>query len=104
MSDAEATFYDIGHGITKTDASQMFGKKCFKFGKGDKPFGSFFEECMVFKLLGVDHAQALELDGAHLFDPSGQGRAMKDWLQVPHIHVAHWLRFADASHRYVSTL
>jgi hypothetical protein len=43
MSDAEATFYDIGHGITKTDASQMFGKKCFKVCKGDKPFVSFLK-------------------------------------------------------------
>ncbi|HCI06877.1 MAG TPA: hypothetical protein DE314_05900 [Sulfitobacter sp.] len=104
MSDAEATFYDIGHGIAETDASQMFGKKCFKVCKGGKPFVSFFEECMVFKLLGDDHAQALALDGAHLFDPSGKGRAMKEWVQVPHIHVAHWPSFADASHRYVSTL
>jgi hypothetical protein len=28
MSDAEATFYDIGQGISETDTSQMFGKKC----------------------------------------------------------------------------
>jgi hypothetical protein len=41
MSDAEATFYDIGHGIAETDASQMFGKKCFKVCKGGKPFVSF---------------------------------------------------------------
>ena len=77
MSDAEATFYDIGHGIAETDASQMFGKKCFKVCKGGKPFVSFFEECMVFKLVGDDHAQALALDGAHLFDLSGKGCAMK---------------------------
>ena len=72
MSDAEATFYDIGHGITEKDASQMFGKKCFEVCKGGKPFVSFFEECMVCKLLGDDHAQAVALDGANLFDPVGQ--------------------------------
>ena len=43
MSDAEATFYDIGHGFAETDASQMFGKKCFKVCKGGKPFVSFLK-------------------------------------------------------------
>jgi hypothetical protein len=41
MSDAEAIFYDIGHGFAETDASQMAGKKCFKVCKGGKPFVSF---------------------------------------------------------------
>ena len=65
----------------------MFGKKCFKTGKGGKPFVSFFQDCMVFKLTGADHTQALILEGAHLFDPSGKGRAMKEWVQVPFNHV-----------------
>jgi len=43
MSDAEATFYDIGHGIAETDASQMFGKKCFKVCKGGKPLFRFLK-------------------------------------------------------------
>lgn len=38
MSDPEATFFDTGYGITEAEASQMFGKKCFKAGKGGKPF------------------------------------------------------------------
>lgn len=42
MSDPEAAFYDIGYGIAEAEASQMFGKKCFKAGKGGKPFVSFF--------------------------------------------------------------
>ena len=41
MSDAEAIFYDIGHGFAETDASQMVGKKVFKVCKGGKPFVSF---------------------------------------------------------------
>jgi hypothetical protein len=104
MSDQEAIFYDIGHGISETDASQMFGKKCFKVSKGGKPFVSFFQDCMVFKLTGDDHAQAMAIEGAHLFDPSGKGRAMKEWVQVPYSHAAIWPSFADAAHRYVSSL
>ena len=42
MSDQEATFYDIEHGISEKEASQKFGKKCFKASKGGKPFVSFF--------------------------------------------------------------
>lgn len=47
MSDAEATFYDIGHGIAETDASQMFGKKCFKVCKGGKPLFRFLDRKSV---------------------------------------------------------
>ena len=104
MSDPEAAFYDIGYGIAEAEASQMFGKKCFKAGKGGKPFVSFFQDCMVFKLTGTDHTQALALEGAHLFDPSGKGRAMKDWVQVSFDHVAAWPSFSDAAHRYVLSL
>jgi hypothetical protein len=35
------------------------------------------------------------VDGTHLFEPWGKGRAMKEWVQVPHIHLAHWPCFAD---------
>lgn len=104
MSDPQATFYDIGHGIVEAEASLMFGKKCFKVGKGGKPFVSFFQDCMVFKLSGEDHEHAMALEGAHLFDPSGKGRAMREWLQVPYDHEASWPAFAEAAHGYVSTL
>lgn len=86
MSDAEATFFDVGHAIAETEASQMFGKKCFKATMGGKPFVSFFQDCMVFKLTGQNHTDALSLEGAHLFDPSGKGRAMKEWVQIPFDH------------------
>ncbi|MCB0739092.1 MAG: hypothetical protein KDC92_16400, partial [Bacteroidetes bacterium] len=59
----------------------MFGKPCFKIN--GKAFESFFQEEMVFKLNGQDHSNALSLNGAQLFDPSGKGRAMKEWVQVP---------------------
>ena len=99
MSDQEATFYYIEHGISETEASQKFGKKCFKASKGGKPFVSFFQDCMVFKLIGDDHAQAMAIEGAHLFDPSGKGRATKKWVKVPRSHAAMWPSFADGAHR-----
>ena len=39
---------------------------------------------MVFKLPDpAAHAQALALDGAHLFDPGGKGQPFKEWVVVP---------------------
>lgn len=59
---------------------------------------------MVFKLKSDDHTQALSLAGAHLFDPSGKGRAMKEWGQVPYDHAPSWPPLAEAAHRYVLSL
>jgi len=60
---------------------------------------------MTFKLTDpAAHAGALALDGAELFDPSGRGRPMKAWVQVPAAHADRWpdlaaqaLASADAS-------
>lgn len=94
----------LAMGLLRLMPRRCLAKSVLKSAKVVSFLSRFFEECVVFKLLGDDHAQALALDGAHLFDPSGKGRAMKEWVQVPHMHVAHWPRFEDASHRYVSTL
>jgi hypothetical protein len=49
------------------------------------------EEAMVFKLDdAATLAAALELAGAHLFDPSGKGRPFKQWVVVPPVHAARW--------------
>jgi hypothetical protein len=66
----------------------MFGMPCLKHG--GKAFAGFYQGAMVFKLGGEAHAQALALTGAHLFDPSGRGRAMKEWVVVPHEHAKRW--------------
>ena len=53
------------------------------------------EEAMVFKLEDpAALAAALELAGAHLFDPRG-GRPFKQWVVVPPEHAARWSGFAD---------
>ncbi|TVY08691.1 hypothetical protein [Paenibacillus cremeus] len=71
------------------------GKLCLKYE--GKAFASFFEEEMVFKLSGAPHANALQLAGAQLFDPSGKKRPMKDWVQVPYAHVESWMDYAEAA-------
>lgn len=78
----------------------MFGKKCFKVN--GKAFVCFFQDCMVFKLTNGEHEAALSLAGAKLFDPSGKGRAMKEWVQVPAAFHKDWAKYARAAKRYVT--
>jgi len=55
------------------EQSQMFGKPCFKINKN--AYMCFFQNEMVFKLTGEEHSDALSLDGAQLFDPSGKNKS-----------------------------
>ena len=68
---------------------------------GTKAFAGFHENAMVFKLSGQEHADALALPGARLFDPMG-GRPMKEWVVVPATHANMWLDLARAAMRYVA--
>ena len=81
MTPEETRFQHIGASITGADKGQLFGKPCFKMN--GKAFTCFFQNEMVFKLTGPGHAAALGVAGARLFDPSGKGRPMKEWVQVP---------------------
>ncbi|KAA1400337.1 TfoX/Sxy family protein [Aeromicrobium ginsengisoli] len=42
------------------------------------------------------HADALAMDGASLFDPSGKGRPFKDWVAVPAAEAQAWGQLAEA--------
>lgn len=101
MTDQELQYLETGRAISGAVESQMFGKPCFK--TGGKAFISFFDNCMVFKLQGEAHAKALTLNAAVLFDPSGKGRAMKEWVQVPFQHKALWPELAGSAYAYVSS-
>lgn len=75
---------------------QMMGMPCLK--ADGKMIGGFWrqEEAMVFKLPGErEHAAALRLEGAHLFDPGGRGRPFREWVVVPAAHAAEWPRLAE---------
>ena len=88
--------------ITKcegVEAGQMFGKKCIKVNK--KACVALFRECLVFKLPEDIHADAIALEGSVLWDPSGKGRAMKEWVQVTTDHSTKFRDFARASANYV---
>lgn len=96
---AEERFREIGQKIEGAQPGKLFGKPCFKIN--GKAFCCFFQGDMVFKLTGEEHAEALALEGARLFDPTGKGRPMKEWVQVPDTHEALWQKLAEEAAAYV---
>lgn len=81
-------------------AGKMFGMPCGNIG--GKACAGLYQDDMVFKLGGEAHAKALALAGAHLFDPSGMGRAMKEWVVVPNEHSAKWPDIGGRALAYVA--
>lgn len=81
-----------------TTSGKIFGMPCLK--TSGKAFAGYYQSAMVFKLTVPEHTEALALAGAQLFDPSGRGRPMKEWVEVPAEHAARWLDFARAALRY----
>ena len=84
---------------SSTTTGMMFGMPCLK--NNGKAFAGFYEGAMVFKLGTPKHAEALGLSGARLFDPTGRGRPMKEWVEVPFEHVSRWLELAQEALRYL---
>lgn len=100
--DAGSAFDEAGGIVTGAVASQMFGAPCFKIGS--KAFCCLSRgEAAVFKLTGQDHADALELPGAKLFDPGGTGRPMKAWVQVPFAESDSWADLAHQAAAFVAS-
>ncbi len=100
MTKEETKYHEVASKIEGAEKSQLFGKPCYKINK--KAFCCFFHNEMVFKLTGEFHQEALRLDGTELFDPSGKGRPMKEWVQVPFDYEDQWEDFALAAFEYVS--
>jgi hypothetical protein len=92
-------FAAAGSSVDGAQPGAMFGKPCFKLD--GKAFVCLYQDCMVFKLGGADHAQALALSGSTLFDPSGSGRAMREWVQVSSQHGGRWRDLAAMAARYL---
>lgn len=84
----------------ETEISQMFGKPCIK--TGGKAFMAKFHGDLVFKI-GKDRvAELLKVyEGSSNWDPSGKGRPMKDWLQVPVEFSGDWHSLAIEAEGFV---
>jgi hypothetical protein len=82
------------------EAGQMFGKPCLKV-RG-KAFAAFHEDRLVFKLAGTSREAALKEKRAALWDPSGKGRPMKEWIAISGKTTFDELAYAKAAYEYVS--
>jgi hypothetical protein len=100
-TDPRATYDAVAAELTATSSAitgKMFGMPCLK--NNGKAFAGYFNNAMIFKLTAPEHAEALALSDARLFDPMG-GRPMKEWVEVPVEHASRWPAFARAALRYV---
>ncbi len=102
MTEEQQHYTAIGNSIKGAVESKLFGKPCFKIN--GKAFICFFQNEMVFKLTGDAHSEALGLDGAQLFDPSGKKRPMKEWVQLPFHYKNNWAEFAKNASAYVGAI
>jgi len=102
MQDAEALYQNVASQIPDAISGKLFGKPCYKIN--GKAFCCFFQGEMVFKLDEESRVACLNLEGTHLFDPSGKGRPMKAWVQVPVEYHEHWHRFAVAAAHFTGNL
>jgi hypothetical protein len=80
--------------------AKMFGMPSLK--ANGKAFAGLYGDDMVFKLAAADHARALALAGAGIFDPSGRNRPMREWVQVPSTHAHTWEDLAAAALAYTA--
>jgi hypothetical protein len=95
--DARSRYEDICDALTAwhpdARASRIFSMPCVKRG-GRVVFG-LSRTGMVFKLTDpADHARALALPGAHLFDPSGRDQPFRQWVVVPPHQADAWEELA----------
>ncbi len=95
MSEAEKYFQELVKEIPDGKASKMFGAPCVKAPNG-KAAAMYWKDCLVVKLSGDTYKDALSLDGSKLFEPM-EGRAMKEWVQIPFDYRKEWKKFAFAS-------
>ena len=95
VSDETQRRYDaIAAGLAGAgvNASSMFGMPTLKLN--GKAIGGLWGDAMTFKLAPDALADALRLEGAQSFDPSGMGRPMKAWVVVPLSQSGEWERLA----------
>ncbi|MBI3897157.1 MAG: hypothetical protein HY308_02545 [Gammaproteobacteria bacterium] len=104
MSDAVAEYEKLVKVFTQIKgvvASQMFGKPCLKIN--GKAFIAQHKKAVIFKLSSPQHEKALSTKGAVLWDPSGKGRPMKEWVAVPALASKGLKTFAKSALDYVAS-
>lgn len=84
------------------ERGMMMGRPILKLG--GTMFAALSHDAVGFKLGAStpEHAAALEIEGADLFDPGLSGRSFKDWVAVPLDRSDLWPETADAALAHVT--
>ncbi len=82
--------------------AKWFGKPCLNVN--GKAFAVKFGQDIAFKLEGDTHSNALKIQDAKLFDPRGQGKAFKEWVQIPVSSSELWGEYGGYARDYVVSL
>jgi hypothetical protein len=97
--DPDEVFEDVVEELSPrgVTAGRMFGARSMMLdGKA--------VACLTHGLLAVklgrdepEHAAALALEGAEVWEPGGQGKPFHDWVALPPEQVDEWSQFAGAA-------
>jgi len=91
---------EIAQILPDVAVGQLFGKPSIKLGKAHFVCG--YQECLVVKIgREAIEKSTSKYEHARLFDPSGKGRPMKDWLQLPQEYEEDWLKLAKEAYKFV---
>jgi len=102
MNKAEEVYQQLVVALTdgrRIAAGNLFGKPCLKVA--GKAFVAQHRDAVVFKLPSPHREEALAFDGAALWDPSGKGKPMKEWIAVPGSAEARFPDLAVAALEFV---
>lgn len=91
---------EIAQLLPNAALGQLFGKPSVKLGKVHFICG--YQGCLVVKIgkEAIENSRS-KYEHAQLFDPSGKGRPMKDWLQLPQEYEEDWLELAREAYNFV---
>lgn len=97
--DLDEVFEDVVEELSPrgVTAGRMFGARSMMLnGKA--------VACLTHGMLAVklgrddpEHAGALALDGAEVWEPGGKGRPFHDWVALPAEQVSEWGRFVESA-------
>jgi hypothetical protein len=105
MDKSQVTFETLVENFAKfpdAAAGKWFGKPCIKVE--GKAFLVKFGNDIAFKFSADTLDKALQIEGAHLFDPRGKGHPFKEWVQIPCQHASQWTSYAEQAYDYVKGL
>lgn len=84
----------------EAELGQLFGESCLKMG--GKAFAAYHAGSFVFKLPDEQRSKTLQRAKANLWDPSGKGRPMKEWVVVPEAEMSGLIELSRVAMDFVA--